>query len=109
MNPSFTALWAKKCNTYLHLNQTVGSSVSCLRRIEIDNLDNIYVTANGNGDSTVIGALRFNHRISPNGSYAQDIYIAKLSSSGQEIWFDMEVVMEWTTFLTLLPMNGEIQ
>jgi hypothetical protein len=86
MNSSFTALWAKKCNTYLHLNQTVGSSVSCLRRIEIDKLDNIYVTANGNGDSTVIGSLSFNHRISPNDSYAQDIYIAKLNSSGQEIW-----------------------
>ena len=86
MNSSFTALWAKKCNTYLHVNQTVGSSISCLRRIEMDKLDNIYVIANGNGDSTVIGTLSFNHRISPNGSYAQDIYIAKLNSNGQEIW-----------------------
>jgi hypothetical protein len=86
MNGSFTALWAKKCVTYLHLNQTVGSSVSCLSRIEIDKFDNIYVTASGNGDSTVIGSLAFNHRISPNNSYAQDIYIAKLNSSGQEIW-----------------------
>lgn len=86
MNSSFTAIWAKKCNTYLHINQSAGSSVTCLRRIEIDKLDNIYVIANGNGDSTVIGTLSFNHRIHPTIEYAQDIYIAKLNSNGQEIW-----------------------
>ncbi len=86
MDDAFTAIWAKKCNTYLHINQTIGSSVPCLKRIELDKFDNLYAIANGNGDSTVIGALKFNHRISPNGSYAQDIYIVKLNSSGQEIW-----------------------
>lgn len=85
-NSSFTALWAKKCITYLHINQVVGSSVSCLKRIEMDKLDNIYVSANGNGDSTNIGALSFTHRIHPTIEYAQDIYIAKLNSNGQEIW-----------------------
>ena len=85
-NSSFTALWAKKCITYLHINQVVGSSVSCLKRIELDKLDNIYVSANGNGDSTNIGALSFTHRIHPTIEYAQDIYIAKLNSNGQEIW-----------------------
>ena len=30
--------------------------------------------------------LNFNHRISPNGSYAQDIYLVKLNSNGQELW-----------------------
>ena len=103
MDTSFTAVWAKKCNTYLRINQTVGSSVSCLKRIEMDKLDNIYVTANGNGDSTVIGSLSFNHRISPNGSYAQDIYIAKLNGNGQEIWLrnggsdGMDVVTDLAT------------
>lgn len=76
----------KKCITYLHINQVVGSSISCLTRIEIDKFDNIYVSANGNGDSTVIGALSFTHRIHPTIEYAQDIYIAKLNSNGQEIW-----------------------
>ncbi|MBP9082724.1 MAG: T9SS type A sorting domain-containing protein [Bacteroidia bacterium] len=85
-NNSFSALWAKKCITYLHINQVVGSSISCLTRIEIDKFDNIYVSANGNGDSTVIGALSFTHRIHPTIEYAQDIYIAKLNSNGQEIW-----------------------
>lgn len=85
-NSSFTAIWAKKCITYLHINQVVGSSVSCLKRIEMDKLDNIYVSANGNGDSTNIGALSFTHRIHPTIEYAQDIYIAKLNSNGQEIW-----------------------
>jgi hypothetical protein len=103
MDTSFIAVWAKKCNTYLRINQTVGSSVSCLKRIEMDKLDNIYVTANGNGDSTVIGSLSFNHRISPNGNYAQDIYIAKLNGNGQEIWLrnggsdGMDVVTDLAT------------
>lgn len=86
MDNSFTAMWVKKCVTYLHVNQTVGSSVFCLKRIELDQFDNIYTVANGNGDSTVIGSLSFNHRISPNGSYAQDICLIKLNSSGQELW-----------------------
>lgn len=86
MDNSLTAIWAKECITYLHINQTVGSSVLCLKRIEIDKFDNIYAIANGNGDSTEIGTLKFHHRISPNGSYAQDIYIVKLNSNGQEIW-----------------------
>lgn len=86
MNSSFVAEWLKKAATYLHPNQTVGFSIPCLKKIELDQLDNIYTTANGNGDSTVIGSLSFNHRISPNGSYAQDIYIIKLNSSGQELW-----------------------
>lgn len=83
---SLKALWVKKCDTYLHFNQTMGSSVNCLRKIEIDKMDNIYVAANGNGDSTVLGSLKFNHRISPNGNYAQDIFIAKLDSKGNEVW-----------------------
>lgn len=86
MDSSLSAIWLKKCDTYLHINQTVGSSVPCLRRVELDNFDNIYAIANGNGDSTVIGSLSFAHRISPNGNYAQDIYIVKLDSSGQELW-----------------------
>jgi hypothetical protein len=86
MDSSLSAIWLKKCDTYLHINQTVGSSVPCLRRIELDNFDNIYAIANGNGDSTVIGSLSFAHRISPNGNYAQDIYIVKLDTSGQELW-----------------------
>lgn len=86
MNGNLTALWAKKCVTYLHPNQTIGFGVKCLKRIELDHLDNIYTAANGNGDSTVIGTLKFNHRISPNGNYAQDIYIVKLDKNGNEIW-----------------------
>lgn len=86
LDESLKMLWAKKCNTFLHANQTVGSSITCLKRIEIDKYDNIYIAANGNGDSTVIGSLSFNHRISPNSSYAQDIFIAKLNSNGQDIW-----------------------
>ena len=86
MDSSLNAIWLKKCNTYLHVNQTVGFSVPCLRRVELDRFDNIYAIANGNGDSTVIGNLSFQHRISPNGSYAQDIYIVKLDNSGQELW-----------------------
>lgn len=86
MNDSLTAVWAKKCDTYLHVNQVVGSSVSCLKRIEADRFDNIYVAANGNGDSTILGSLKFNHRIHPSIAYAQDIYLAKLNSQGQEIW-----------------------
>lgn len=103
MNPAFTALWGKKCLTYLHLNQVAGNSISCLRRIEIDKLDNIYVSANGNGDSTVLGSLSFNHRIHPTIEYAQDIYIAKLNSNGQEIWLNhggsdaMDVVTDLAT------------
>lgn len=103
MNNALNAVWAKKCNTFLHINQTVGSSVTCLTRIELDKLDNIYVTANGNGDSTVIGSLSFNHRISANGSYAQDIFIVKLTSNGQELWMrnggsdGMDVVTDLAT------------
>lgn len=103
MNSSLTALWAKQCNTYLHINQTVGSGLKCLKKIELDKLDNIYAIANGNGDSTVIGSLKFNHRISPNGSYAQDIYIVKLDKYGNEIWLknggsdEMDVVNDIAT------------
>jgi hypothetical protein len=86
MNNGLTAQWAKKCNTYLHINQTVGSGTKALKRVALDKLDNLYVVANGNGDSTVIGNLSFNHRISPNGSYAQDIYMVKLDQVGNEIW-----------------------
>lgn len=52
----------------------------------MDMWDNIYVSANGNGDSTILGSLSFNHRIHPTIDYAQDIYLAKLNSNGQEIW-----------------------
>lgn len=86
MDSNFVAVWLKKTLTYLRPNQTVGFSIPCLKKIELDQLDNIYTIANGNGESTVIGSLSFNHRISPNGSYAQDIYIIKLNSSGQELW-----------------------
>lgn len=86
MNDQFTAIWMKKGLTYLHLNQTVGFSVPCFRKLEIDQHENLYVLANGNGDSTVIGNFSFAHRISPNGKYAQDIYLVKLNSSGQELW-----------------------
>jgi len=86
MNSSLTAIWAKKANTYLHINQTVGFGTKALKRIELDKLDNLYAVANGNGDSTVIGSLKYTHRISPNNSYAQDIYLVKINSNGQEIW-----------------------
>lgn len=86
LGSNLNGIWIKKCNTFLHLNQTVGSSIPCLKHIEVDASDNIYVSANGNGDSTTIGSLKFNHRISPNGSYAQDIYLAKLDANGQELW-----------------------
>ena len=68
MNSSLTAIWAKKANTYLHINQTVGFGTKALKRIELDKLDNLYAVANGNGDSTVIGSLKYTHRISPNNS-----------------------------------------
>jgi hypothetical protein len=86
MSPTFTSMWLKKCVTHLHLNQVAGFSVTCLKRIEMDMWDNIYVSANGNGDSTILGSLSFNHRIHPTIDYAQDIYFAKLNSNGQEIW-----------------------
>ncbi len=86
MNDALVAEWFKKAVTYLHPNQTIGFSIPCLKKIELDQLDNIYTTANGNGDSTVVGNLSFNHRVSPNGSYAQDIYMIKLNSGGQEVW-----------------------
>lgn len=86
MDKQFSSIWLKKGLTYLHPNQTVGFSVPCFRKLEIDQFENLYVLANGNGDSTVIGNLRFAHRISPNGNYAQDIYLVKLNSNGQELW-----------------------
>lgn len=103
MNSGLTAQWAKKCNTYLHINQTVGSGTKALKRVELDKLDNLYVVGNGNGDSTVIGNLSFNHRISPNNSYAQDIYLVKLDQNGNEIWLrnggsdDMDFVSDIAT------------
>ena len=103
MDNQFSAIWLKKGLTYLHPNQTVGYSVPCFRKLELDQLENIYVLANGNGDSTVIGNLSFAHRISPNGSYAQDIYLLKLNSDGQELWLqhggsdDMDVANDLIT------------
>jgi Secretion system C-terminal sorting domain len=84
MDNTFTAQWLKGGVTYLNPAAVVGTGVKCLKQVELDKFDNLYMIGNGNGDLTSFGSLSFIHNTTTN--FMQDVYLLKYTSSGTEQW-----------------------
>lgn len=89
MDASFSAQWLKGGVTYLRQFANVGSGPNCLKQVELDKFDNLYMIGNGNGDSTRFGSLSFIHDTTTYNTttvFPQDVYLVKYNSAGTEQW-----------------------
>lgn len=85
MDSTFNTQWIKTGTTHFPSGGVnLSSPIRALRKILVDDNDQIYGFGNGIGDTTRFGNLQFTHNL--NNGYGQDIYVIKWNSNGNPLW-----------------------